>query len=319
MSNSLRSDLEAAYAAETGEAIEPRETPAEAAAPQFEEDSVDAATPPTETTTRERAEPETQTLRAPNAWTATAKAAFAALPPQIQSEVIRREKEMEAGKAQWDAKASHYNRFSELVAPYKERWAVQGVDELSAIRQLLAASDWLERDPSAALTHLARQYGIHPQALQPAQAQQANEPQLPDALQPILQELQTLKQQVEGQQRGAQEARTAELIGQIDAFEQDHLYFSNVREDMAVLLESGRASNLADAYEMACWLHPEVRPLKMAQASQASNAAQKLARARHAGGSVTGSPPAAGAALGAQPNNTRDALMAAWDEAEARV
>lgn len=114
------------------------------------------------------AEPET-TIRPPSSWSATAKAKFATLDPDVQKEVLRREGDIEQGKAQWDQKAEKYNRFETIVGPRREKLALAGLDEFKAVEALFAAQDFLERDPVGGLRYLANQYGLgHVFAAQPA-------------------------------------------------------------------------------------------------------------------------------------------------------
>ncbi|WP_206165700.1 hypothetical protein, partial [Citrobacter braakii] len=45
-----------------------------------------------------------------------------------------------------------YEPLEAAIAPYRQKWQVSGVDEATAIKQLLAASDWLighDGEPSA--------------------------------------------------------------------------------------------------------------------------------------------------------------------------
>src|SRR5690606_34903978 len=65
------------------------------------------------------------------------------------------------------------------------------------------------------------------------------------------------------------QATRQQTMSQIDAFRGatnpdgslKHLYFDNVRPLMATLMQSGQATTLEDAYEIAIHAHPEVRKL----------------------------------------------------------
>lgn len=221
-------------------------------------------------------------IRPPASWTPQAKAKFASADPDIQQEVLKREKDMDRGLNEQARRLKAYEPLEEVIAPHRQKWQVAGVDEATAVKQLLAASDWLERDPQTAIAYLAKQYGVTAQPTgQPEQAQPTGTAS--PEIQALQQELASLKQQI-----GSREE--AGMLSQIEAFKQDpaNLYFDNVRDDMAALLNAGKAKDLAEAYEMACWMRPDIRPLL--QQAQVAPAPTDVARKKVAGASVTGSP-----------------------------
>jgi len=269
-------------------------------------------------------QPQAGTITPPASWSATAKADFAALPQHIQQEVLKREADIEAGKAQWDQKAERFNRLDAILAPRRERFQLAGIDETQAVQALFAAQDYLERDPVNALIYLARQSGVSQQHLLqvlggPQQPQQA---QLPPQLQPLMQQVQTLSQTVAQQQAQQTQAKLSEHLNQVQAFAADpaNIYFENVRARMGKLIRSGDAENLSDAYQQACWMDPEIRPLMLRQQTQQQAVAQqaearaKAEAARRASGSVIGSPsPGATPVQGGSSGNLREDIQAAWN------
>ena len=255
-----------------------------------------------------KAEPEAA-IRPPASWSATAKAQFNALDPVIQQEVLKREKDVQSGLAQWETKGEKLNRYEAIVAPRREKLALAGLDEFKAVEALFAAQDLLERDPIGGLRYLAQQYGQgHLFSGQPGgQPQQYQQmPAFDPATHPLMQRIQTLEQGIQAQQAAQEQAKRTEVQSQIDSFASDpkNVYFENVQDQMAVLLQSGQAQNLSDAYDMACWANPEVRGLlqsdlkKSAEAEAISSARAKAEKARTLGGSVTGSPAPGGSVAG---------------------
>lgn len=226
-------------------------------------------------------------IRAPASWSPAAKASFERLPPEVQQAVAKREQEIDHGLRRKSEEVKRYEPLEQLIAPRRALWAAQGMDEASAIKTLLAAQDLLERDPKQGLEFLARSYGVNlntaqPQG-QPYQAQPARDSHP---------EIAALKQQLQVLQSQVQTAQTAPIVSQIDAFQNDpaNLYFENVRDDMAVLLHNGKASDLKEAYEMACWMRPDIRPFLQTTQAPAAPVQDKAAQARRAAVSVTGSP-----------------------------
>lgn len=260
----------------------------------------------------------------PASWRAAAKAEFAKLPPVIQEEVLKREKDIEAGNAQWQAKAERFNRLDAVLAPRRERFQLAGIDETQAVQALFAAQDFLERNPVEGIRYLARQYGVNLAAFAGQTGQAVQEPPMHPVIQQLAAQVQTLQQALSQQQTAQAQAAQSQYASEVEKFSSDpaNLYFENVRGDMANLIRAGQASSLKDAYEKAIWAHPEIRPILLQQqveerARQAQEAARAKARdAKYAAGSVTGSP-----APGMSPANSgpaptlRDELKAAFENA----
>jgi hypothetical protein len=226
-------------------------------------------------------------IRAPASWSPAAKATFDKLPPEVQQAVAKREQEIDHGLRRKSEEVKRYEPLEQVLAPRRAQWAAQGMDEVHAVKTLLAAQDLLEKNPMQGLEFLARSYGVNlntaqPQG-QPYQAQPARDSHP---------EIVALKQQLQVLQSQVQTAQTAPIVSQIDAFQNDpaNLYFENVRDDMAVLLHNGKASDLKEAYEMACWMRPDIRPFLQTAQAPAAPVQDKAAQARRAAVSVTGSP-----------------------------
>jgi hypothetical protein len=205
----------------------------------------------------------------------------------VQQAVAKREQEIDHGLRRKSEEVKRYEPLEQVLAPRRAQWAAQGMDEVHAVKTLLAAQDLLEKNPMQGLEFLARSYGVNlntaqPQG-QPYQAQPARDSHP---------EIAALKQQLQVLQSQVQTAQTAPIVSQIDAFQNDpaNLYFENVRDDMAVLLHNGKASDLKEAYEMACWMRPDIRPFLQTAQAPAAPMQDKAAQARRAAVSVTGSP-----------------------------
>jgi hypothetical protein len=315
---SIREELSAAIGVQNANTIPVAapEAPAETKAPtraadgKFAKAAEAEQTPPLEPNAPAAAEPlETGTIRPPASWSATAKADFASLAPHIQQEVLKREGEIEGGKAQWDQKAARFNRLDAVLGPRQERFQLQGIDEVQAVQSLLAAQDYLDRDAPAALQYLAKQYGVDLSRLAPNAQQQPQQAQLPPVVQQMAQKIATLEQTLSQQQSVAHQQAASETQSQIDAFAADpaNLYFANVRGQMAVLSQAEPTLGLKDLYDRAVWANPEIRPLLLRDQQQKATAEleqQTKARAeaaRRAGGSITGSPSPGSGPAGAGP------------------
>ena len=103
--------------------------------------------------------------------------------------------------------------------------------------------------------------------------------------------------------------------GALEAALKDAVHFEAVREDMAALLQAGRAKDLKDAYDMAVYANPQTRQALLEQQRQEAlkqaQSAAIAARAKSAAVSVRGSSPASGSA--SAPTSLRAALEAAFN------
>lgn len=264
------------------------------------------------------------TIRIPPGLSAATKADFDKLPPHVQQDMIKWQGDLETAKTTWDQKAERFNRLDAVLGPRSERFRLAGMDEAQAVQALLAAQDFLERDPAGALLYLGRQSGVNWQTLF-AQLQgqpQGQRPALPPEMQQLAGQVQTLTQTVQQRERADSERQNSEYRQHIEAFKADpkNIYFDNVLPRMSQLLASRQATNLPDAYEQACWADPQVRPLMIqAQTAERTAAVQAEAKAkaqaaRYASGSITGSPtPGAKPGQGGPAPSLRDELSRQFD------
>jgi hypothetical protein len=226
----------------------------------------------------------------PIGWSPQAKAKFAELPDEVKADIAKREREINTVLQE---KAERYKPLEQVIGPYRDKWAMRGVDDATAVKQLLAASDWLERDPKSALAYLAQQYNIPltQDAPQPQQAQ-------PGAVASQSPELVAVQRQLQELQSHILTERQTEVVSQVQAFAEnpENLYFENVREMMGTLIRSGQAKDLQQAYDMACYANPEIRSLILADQrvkevkTQQQAEAERAQKAKQAGASVTGAP-----------------------------
>ncbi len=268
------------------------------------------------------AEPAQQpTIRPPKSFTPAEKAEFLKASPLMQQAMLRRDAEIDAGKAQWDTKAERYNKLDAVLAPVRDRLTISAISDEQYIQALVRADEML-RGPQAreALQLLAQQYGIQPMQGQSGPPQQAD-PQM-QAFQQLMAPLQQTVQQMQAQfqaqqQQTTQQAQSA-IEQQIAQFANDpqHIYFSNVEEHMAKLISSGAAKGLDDAYEIACYANKEIRDLMAAAAPKA-----QPPQTRPAGPQVTGAQRGAAAKPNGAASNSsyEDDVRSAFEEVAGRV
>lgn len=200
--------------------------------------------------------------------------------PVLQQALLRRSEEMHRGLEQYRAPAQFGQRMVEAFKPYEQTLQQLNVPPDVAVVKLLQVDSALRygspEQKAATIANLAHQFGVDLGMAQTAP--------LPDqnyiALQNQIQQLQGF---INEQQRTQAEREQEALNSELSSFAQGREHFETVREDMAALLQAGRATDLNDAYEKAIWANPSVRAALIAkQQSEASAKAEKERKAQEA-------------------------------------
>lgn len=265
-------------------------------------------------------DPPAPVRRAPSSWKPAAQEAFLkadrgeALTPEeirlLTAEAERRENDFHKGVSEFKSHSERAKAYDNAIAPYQQHLQSLGVDAPTAISALMRADVILRTsDPATKQQYfqqLARQYGIDLN-------QQI--PQADPQTQFLMSQLSQLRQQQEmwqNQFQRQEQARAQQELSQFATADKPH--FEALRNDMADLLESGKATSLEDAYEKAAWMRPDVRQtLLEQQRSEAQRKAMDMAqaqRARSAAVSVKGSSPASGGVTPQNKGSLRDMLAA---------
>ncbi|QSQ14051.1 hypothetical protein [Myxococcus landrumensis] len=247
-------------------------------------------------------------LKAPQSWRPAVREKWAALDPDVRSEVVRREKEMTHAHQQ-NAQHKHVSeRFQETVNPYLAMIQAEGADPYKAVGSLLQTAAALRTAPpqyrAQLVAGLVQQFSIPIDALDaalagqaPPQGQQQQAPMDPEAL------LRQAEQRAEARmmERLKQQSTTlaqSKANQEMEAFlaSGDTEFLDDVRETMGILMSAasqrGVALPLRDAYNLAVQQHPELskvlqsRQQQQAQAQQATATQAATTRAKAAASSV---------------------------------
>ena len=270
--------------------------------------------------------------RAPDAWSPAAKAKFAMLDPEVQAEIARREAEVHKGFTKQDEQRNLGKSIEQAYAPYMAMVRAEGGDPVRTTQVLLQTAYTLRHGTPEQKEHLVlglmQQYAVDPnrvfQRLAGGQQTQQVHPQVAQ-LQAQVERLQRAEQE---RMQSTQSQEQAQIGQAIERFASDpkNVYFANVRNDMGSLMDSaskqGRELSLQEAYDMACWARPDIRPLLQQQIDlqRVADAQAKAKKARAAGSSLTGSPSgSSSAAAAAKSTGTlEDDLRATWREVMGR-
>ena len=197
----------------------------------------------------------------------------------------QRESEYKKGVSTYKTEAEQAKNLMGAITPYIPTLQQRGIDAAQYISSLAKADQILTNAPyeqKVDLFHkLAQGYGIQLNGNQ-AQPVDAYQQQLMQQLARVNQEVGTIKSRYEQEEQ-------ARLTAEIQKFRSDvdkYPHFELVREEMAQLLEQGKAQDLKSAYERAVWLVPEVRELEVQKLAKKANPqasqAQKVAKAKAA-------------------------------------
>lgn len=234
------------------------------------------------------------TANAPSSWSKGTKALYAALPEDIKKEVHKRESDFHAGLRELKPKADFADRVAVALQPYQatlNQLQQQGVDAPMAINKLLQADHILRysnaEQKANYLAELAVQYGVDINKV-------ASAPRPDPNVIAMRQQLEHLQQQRLQEQQASQMQQQSQMMSEIQRFSSDpkNEHFNVVRDDMAALLDTGKAATLQEAYDKAVWMRPEIRQTLLkrreTEARQKTLADTQRKRAKTASVSVSG-------------------------------
>jgi hypothetical protein len=270
--------------------------------------------------------------KAPQSWRAPSREKWAKIDPDIQQEIMKRERETTRVLGETAHARQLANNFQQMVNPYLARIQTFGIEPMSAIGELLKADYLLATAPKAQraayMAKLINDYGVDIRELDSALAGKGAADPVDSRVEQLLQQrLAPFQQYIQAQQQREQqyEQRSqAEVNESIENMATDPKYphFDAVRMDMADIVDlaakRGLYLSLDDAYNRAIAMNPEVSAQVAAQrqadakraAAQAANA--RAQKALGASVSVGGAP--GGVPVGAsEATDRRSTIAAAFD------
>lgn len=234
----------------------------------------------TEVKTPEVKEPEAAPLggdpvltqdKAPSSWTPKARESWAALPEDARKEILRREEDSVKGIRQLQEQMAPYTQFAANLQPFIQEALDNKADPGQYIGTVMQAERRLRSGTAeqrfSALVEIAEGYGIPlRQVINDAMGQEViphpsltkQQSSIPPEIQRELEESRAFRQQ---QIAKESQTDTSALQREIDDFKKDKEFFEDVKEDMGLLLEGGRATNLQDAYDKACRMNNGVHEI----------------------------------------------------------
>jgi len=200
----------------------------------------------------------------------------------------QRESEYKKGVSTYKAEADRARSYEEAIAPFIPELQAQNISPAAWINNLGRAHMILTKAPYdqkvQMFQRLASDYGIQFNGESVAQPQQvdAYTQQLMNQLNQVNQEVSSIK----GRFQQEEQARLSSEIERVRSDVEKFPHFDVVREEMAQLLELGKAQDLETAYKKAVRMNDDVWALEqdklLRDAKQAAIKAQQVAKAKAA-------------------------------------
>jgi hypothetical protein len=242
-------------------------------------DTPGSETRPDEAATNEFAQTEgavAYTIAPPMSWSAEMKAKWAVLPADVQTYVAKRDKETHEAitRAGQQTKVlgqmvEAYEPLGRLISAYRDDFARRGIPAVQGIAALLDAQRRLDANPLGTLVQIGLTYGIDlrphlqaagaaPQSRHIAPSPQPS-PSDNEVVRSLHDRLGLHERWIVAQEQAREDAYDAEVRRTVQDFANGRPHFDEVRPLMAALLDSGQASDLAEAYDMAVNAKPDIR------------------------------------------------------------
>jgi hypothetical protein len=262
-------------------------------------------------------------LEPPKSWRPEAIAEWATLKPSVQAEVLKREEDFFKGIEGYKAEAAVGRDVKQVLAPYMQTLNHYGINPMAQIQSLMQAHHTLAlgtvEQKTAMVKKLIADYKI------PVDKLTGDASYVDPEVQSLRSDLDSVRVQNEAVQNQLLQQRQGEIRKQLDSFAADpkNVYFNDVANDMAVLLKSGVAETLEDAYQRAIWVNPITRAKEVSRQQAETDAArvkaeqERLAKAKKATAANTRS--AARGDTGESKGSMDDTMAATLREIRERV
>jgi hypothetical protein len=269
-------------------------------------------------------------LKAPQSWKPAAREKWASLPPEVQADAVRREREIETAQREAAGASKGYAEFQRTVAPFEAMIRAEGSTPMQAVESLLRASVALRTAPpghkAQMIAAMVQQYGVPIEALdaalagqpmprEPQQEQQFRDPRVDDMI-----------ARAKYEQSARDQRLVSEATSTIDAFADSHEFFADVLPDFELVYEAMAKRNpnmepdFQTVYDRAVAMNPEIGAIvaqrKAAESATTSQGATQ--RARQAASSIKSRPTVSAGNSDTRTRDLRSDIEAAMEEVAAR-
>jgi hypothetical protein len=272
----------------------------------------DQRSPPTDPATAQAA----KSNQAPEHWSAEDKATFAKLPQEGQAFLLKRHGDMEAEFTRKSQASAGAVQFAQALAPVFNDPQISRSLQAAGVHPVQAIQEWAQwhrmgtsenqQDKFTLLVDLTQRMGLDPARIFSALNQSPPNPTglteadlkdpavkfLADQFGRTTSKISALEGQLQQRERAEQQAR--EQLGlqyartNVDHFADEKSsdgrplrpHFDAVLPIIIDLFKANPQRDMAEAYETACWAHPDVRKQLLAAEHYRSQSQNDIARAR---------------------------------------
>lgn len=229
----------------------------------------------------------------------------------------QREREFQKGVSTYKAEADRAKALEDAINPFVPELQAQGIHPAAWINNLGHAHMVLTKAPydeRVQMFHrLANEYGIQFNGNGQAQQQDPYTQQLMQQLQQNEREVQQIKSRFQQEE----DTRLQAEIGQFSSDEDKYPHFEVLREEMAQLLELGKAQDIPTAYKIAVRLNDDVwqqeQDKLLSNAKQEAFKQAQLQKAKSAAVSVKTTTPSGVTADGVDKKDRRAVIGSMFD------
>jgi hypothetical protein len=210
---------------------------------------------------------------APTRFSEDAKKEWATTPEPVRRETERAIKELTDGFQKYKQSAERDQGLNE----FHEMAQKSGTDVKTALSKYTALEGLLRSDPIKGLAEVFNNLGISPREYAAhimGQTPDQVGSQQDATIRELKQELAAIKQQVGGVTQTIEQQRHQSTLTEINKFAADNPRFEELADDIAFFMQSGRAKDLPEAYQLAERLNPAPAGQAKDAAPAASSAAQ---------------------------------------------
>ena len=198
----------------------------------------------------------------------------------------QRESEYKKGVSTYKAEADRARAYEEAVAPYADELKKRNIEPASYLATLAKADQILTHAPMEQkvqlFQRLAQEYGVQLNGEGQMQQFDPYTQQLMNQLNQVNQEVSTIKNRFQMEEQTRLNAEIEKYRSDVEKYP----HFDVVREEMAQLLELGKAQDLETAYKKAVRMNDDVWALEqdrlLKDAKQTAIKAQQVAKAKAA-------------------------------------
>ena len=258
---------------------------------KFASDSVPDEEQNTDSAPKTEAKVPVEEHKMPQSWSAEVTELWNRAPPELKAQIAKREAQAHETITRQGQQLKAHEPIARLVDQHRQTFERYGVDPSAGINQLLAANDYLERDPVNAISDLARAYGVeHAFAGRPQGQPQSASPEaaaLRAEIDRLNQQLQTTDQRLNQRDQFEAERHIQSIETQVAEFAKDKPDFAELADDVEEQILAIKSKNphlppnevLQKAYERARRVNPEVSARLEAEAKKAEEA-KRIAEAK---------------------------------------